>query len=100
MVKETKRELIDKQEFISYIRKYIWRVYQVESLDLRLSVTEFFALLHGAPVVEENAEWIYQSDKNHWICSWCTMRAFCDDSGAIVRTKYCPCCGRKMRRDR
>lgn len=99
MIKEKKLELIDKGGFMNYLISEIGARQNDADVGFNTTITlyELTRELYSFPSVnEQEADWI--EDKTGWHCSWCLMRVLRDDSGALVRTRYCPRCGRRMRK--
>lgn len=99
MIKEEKLELIDRTSFLNHLISEIGAEQGTDCVSFETTITiyDLFRKLCSFPIVNEvKAEWV--KDDAGWHCSWCTMRVLRDNSGALVRTKYCPRCGRRMRR--
>lgn len=99
MIQEKKLELVDKGSFMNYLVSEIRAQEGGSDVGLNTTVTlyDLTRKLFSFPSVnEQEAEWI--KDGVGWHCSWCMMGVLRDDSGAPVRTRYCPRCGRKMRK--
>ena len=99
MIKEEKLELIDRASFLNHLMSEIGAEQGTDSISFGTTITVYDLLrkLYSFPTVNEvEADWV--KDDAGWYCSWCRMGVLRDDSGALVRTKYCPRCGRRMRR--
>ena len=90
MIAEEKKDLVDRREFYQAVTK---RMEQKggANLDTTLTLREVVEIFKELPAYDElSAEWTKESDK--WVCTWCRM-----GSQTPYATKYCPCCGRRMR---
>lgn len=99
MIQEKKLELVDKGSFMNYLVSEIRAQEGGADVGLNTTITlyDLTRKLFSFPAVnEQEAEWI--KDSIGWYCSWCLMGVLRDDSGALVRTRYCPRCGCKMRK--
>ena len=99
MIKEENLELIDRASFMTHLFNDIRAEKNTDDVNFGTTITlyDLIRRLCSFPTVNgQEAEWI--PDDTSWRCSWCTSKCFYDASGAKVRTRYCPCCGRRMRR--
>lgn len=99
MIKEKKLELVDRGSFMSYLVSEIGAKENRSDVGFNTTITlyDLTRKLFSFPTVnEQEAEWI--KDSVGWHCSWCMMGVLRDDSGALVRTRYCPRCGHRMRK--
>jgi hypothetical protein len=99
MIKEQELDLIDRASFIKHLFNDIRAEQGTDNVgfDTNITLYELITKIYSFPAVNHaEAEWI--PDGKNWKCSWCTMGVLRDDSGALVRTRYCPRCGRLMRR--
>ena len=90
MIAEEKKDLVDRREFYQAVTK---RMEQKggANLDTTLALREIVEIFKELPAYDElGAEWIKEDDK--WVCTWCRM-----GSPASYATKYCSCCGRRMK---
>ena len=99
MIKEEKLELIDRVSFLNCLMTDIKADQGTENISFGTTITlyDLTKRLWSFPVINgAEADWI--KNEAGWHCSWCTMKVLRDDSGALVRTRYCPRCGRRMRK--
>ena len=99
MIEEKKLELVDRGSFMNYLVSEICAQEKGSDVGFNTTITlyDLTRKLFSFPTVnEQEAEWI--KDSVGWHCSWCMMGVLRDDSGALVRTRYCPRCGRRMRK--
>jgi hypothetical protein len=99
MIEEKKLELVDRGSFMNYLVSEICAQEGGSDVGFNTTITlyDLTRKLFSFPTVnEQEAEWI--KDSAGWHCSWCLMGVLRDDSGALVRTRYCPRCGRRMRK--
>jgi iron only hydrogenase large subunit-like protein len=90
MIAEEKKDLVDRREFYQAVTKKMEQKGGA-NLDTTLTLREIVEIFKELPAHDElSAEWIKESDK--WVCTWCSM-----GSHAPYTTKYCPCCGRRMK---
>ena len=89
MIEQKKKELVDKEEIRQrVVMKIIDRDGQA-LFDSTLTLKEFSEIFYSIPSVEEEeAMWIF--DTIHWICTSC-------GSGSMYPTRYCSCCGCRMK---
>lgn len=91
MIKEEKKELIDRREFYQMM---IQRMNQQDgaTLNSTLTLREIVEIFRELPTYDElGAEWVYDNIEESHVCSWCRMIG---NSYA----RYCSYCGRRMRR--
>ena len=97
MIKEEKLELIERGSFMKYLTTKL-QAERGETIgfNTQISLYDLMSEICSFPTVNnQEANWV--KDDEGWYCSWCTNRCFYDASGARVRTRHCPCCGRRMR---
>lgn len=83
------RDLISRRDFYYYVSKRMAEKGHV--LDSNLTLREVLEIFEQMPTQDElSAEWIKENDK--WVCTWCRMGSY-----VAYTTKYCPCCGRRMK---
>ena len=89
MIEQKRKELIDREELR---QKVVMKIMDRDGQALfgsTLTLKEFSDIFYSIPPVEEEeAMWIF--DTIHWICSVC-------GSGCMYPTRYCSCCGRRMK---
>lgn len=91
MIVETKRELIDKQEFYQSILNQV-KQHGDATLNSTLTLREIVEVFDELPLYNEpSAEWIRDKIEDRYVCSWCHMMGNYYD-------RYCSYCGRRMKR--
>ena len=94
MIKEKKRELVDRRKFYYLITQKISENEDSASLNSCLTLREILETFRELPVEEEfHAKWIPIGDKLE--CSWCTMFAL-EKNGKPFPSRRCPYCGCRM----
>lgn len=95
MIKEEKKDLIDRREFY---RNMIQRMSEKDdgaTLNSSLTLGEFMEILFDLPLQDElEAVWIL--DGSIWRCSSCKMTAL-ESFGKSFPSRRCPYCGRRMK---
>lgn len=91
MITETKRELIDKQEFYQSILNRM-KQYGDATLNSTLTLREIVEVFDELPLYNEpGAEWVRDNVEESYTCSWCSMIG-------NPYARYCSYCGRRMKR--
>lgn len=99
MIKERKKDLIDRQDFFEELSTRVnMRDYMGSSLESRISATEILSMLYAFPQFQEyEAEWIWDGEEETRHCSWCKNKALRNERGGVVFSRFCPVCGKRMK---
>lgn len=99
MIKERKKDLIDRQDFFEELSTRVnMRDYMGSSLESRTSVTEIPSMLCAFPQSQDyEAEWVWDKEEETRYCSWCRNQALRNAKGGVVFSRFCPACGKRMK---
>lgn len=96
MIAEERKDLIDRRQLYQSITEKIKEGTLDISLHSTLTFKEMLEIFNELPTQSElEAKWIPKKDD--YYCSWCTMSAPRGNFNIVVRSSYCPWCGRRMR---
>ena len=95
MIREEKRDLIDRRELYKLMVHKMNEQYHGATLNSALTLREFIEIFSELPVQNDlDAVWIF--DEGAWKCSWCRMTAL-ESFGKSFPSRCCPYCGRRMK---
>lgn len=95
MIKEEKKDLVDRRELYRLMVNRMNEKSNGATLNSSLTLGEFMEILFELPLQDElDAVWIL--DGSIWRCSWCKMSAL-ENFGKSFLSKRCPYCGRRMK---
>lgn len=95
MIKEEKKDLVDRRELYRFMVNRMNEKSNGATLNSSLTLGEFMEILFDLPLQDElEAVWIL--DGSIWRCSFCKMTAL-ESFGKSFPSRRCPYCGRRMK---